>query len=254
MAAPCVQFRFHGELNRFIAPARRGRWSSYRSVGTASLKHAIEALGVPHTEVGVVHVDGTPCQLDARLSDGARLDVHPVAAHAGDDDSARLPRFIADAHLGALAEWLRLAGFDTLYDNFYQDDAIAELAMRESRIVLTRDRELLKRRAIARGAYVHAQRPELQLREVMARFALAQRAQPFRLCLRCNVPLRSLSVEEAGPRVPPRVRERCTRFTTCPACNRVFWEGSHWRRMRALMDDVTGRPGAVVNRADERVA
>ncbi|MGF3948663.1 Mut7-C RNAse domain-containing protein, partial [Staphylococcus aureus] len=131
---------------------------------------------------------------------------------------------------------LRLAGFDTCYDNHYRDDELAALAERENRIVLTRDRELLKRRAVVRGCYPHAQRPADQLHELFERLDLAPHMRPFRLCLRCNAPLHPLDAAAAAPRVPAGVRLRHRRFAACDVCRRVFWEGSHWRRMRAVVD------------------
>ena len=148
-------------------------------------------------------------------------------------------RFVADAHLGGLAQLLRLAGFDTLYDNNFPDDEIEALAASEHRIVLTRDRELLKRRGITHGCYVRTLKPHAQLHEIFERLDLAASARPFRLCLSCNAPLHAIARGEARDRVPEGVFERQARFVTCDVCRRVFWEGSHWRRMRALMDGIT---------------
>jgi uncharacterized protein with PIN domain len=150
----------------------------------------------------------------------------------------RSVRFVADAHLGGLAHLLRMTGFDTLYDNHFRDEAIEAAAAREGRIVLTRDRELLKRRAVTHGCYVRALRSADQLREVFARLDLARSARPFTLCLACNLPLHAIDKALVLDRLPPSVRERYERFTTCDQCRRVFWEGSHWQRMRALVDEL----------------
>ena len=135
----------------------------------------------------------------------------------------------------ATARLLRMAGFDTAYDNNYADAAIEALAQEEDWIILSRDRELLKRRGIRRGAFIRAQVPQEQMREIVARFQLAGVAKPFSRCLECNVPLRMLSVEEAAASVPPRVRERQRLFSTCDVCRRVYWPGSHWMRMNAVL-------------------
>lgn len=155
----------------------------------------------------------------------------------------RTIRFIADAHLGGLANLLRLAGFDTLYDNHFADDEIEALASAEARIVLSRDRELLKRRTITHGCYVRALKPEAQLRELYGRLDLGRSTRAFRLCLTCNAPLRHIAKEEVRDRVPDGVFERQARFVTCDVCRRVFWEGSHWKRMRALVDSVLADEG-----------
>ena len=99
-----------------------------------------------------------------------------------------------------------------------------------------RDRELLKRRAVVRGCYLHALQPADQLRELFERLDLAPHMRPFRLCLRCNAPLHPLDATAAAPRVPAGIMRRHRRFAACDVCRRVFWEGSHWRRMCAVVD------------------
>ncbi|MDS0850450.1 Mut7-C RNAse domain-containing protein [Burkholderia cenocepacia] len=233
-------FRFHGELNAFLARQQRDRAFAHACARDATVKHAIETLGVPHTEIGRLYVNDAPAALDRPLDDGDRVEVFPERARPAADGATGLSaaswRFVADAHLGGLAQLLRLAGFDTCYDNHYRDDELAALAEREQRIVLTRDRELLKRRAVVRGCYLHAQRPADQLHELFERLDLAPHMRPFRLCLRCNAPLHPLDAAAAAPRVPAGVRLRHRRFAACDVCRRVFWEGSHWRRMRAVVD------------------
>jgi uncharacterized protein len=238
-------FRFYEELNDFLARPLRRQSFSCRCARAATAKHMIEALGVPHTEVELILVNGESVGFEHPLADGDRVAVYPkfeafdirplLRVRAA---PLREPCFVADAHLGGLAQLLRLAGFDTLYDNNYPDDEVEALAAAEHRIVLTRDRELLKRRTITHGCYVRALKPQLQLREIFERLDLAASARPFRLCLSCNSPLHALARDEARERVPTGVFERQTRFVTCDVCRRVFWEGSHWQRMRALMDDL----------------
>ena len=203
----------------------------------------IEALGVPHTEVELVLVNGESSTFDRLLRDGDRVSVYPrfetfdiTPLLRVRDHPLREPRFIADAHLGGLAHLLRLTGFDTLYDNHYADEEIEAIAAREARIVLTRDRELLKRRTITHGCFVHALKPALQIAEIFERLDLARSARPFTLCLECNTPLRAVDKAAIEDRLPEGVRERHERFSTCDGCHRIFWEGSHWQRMRRLVD------------------
>jgi len=245
-------FRFYEELNDFLARPLRRREFSCACAHNATTKHMIEALGVPHTEVELILVDGESVGFDHLLEDGERVAVYPKFEALDVRSLLRVraaplrePRFVADAHLGGLAHLLRLAGFDTLYDNHYADDAIEALAAAEHRIVLTRDRELLKRRDITHGCYVRTLDPHAQLREIFERLDLAASARPFRLCLSCNAPLHPIEREAVRTRVPDGVFERQSRFATCDVCRRVFWEGSHWQRMRALMDDVTHPAPAV---------
>jgi hypothetical protein len=236
-------FRFYEELNDFLPPERRGREITTPCARAATTKHMIEALGVPHTEVELVLVNGTSVGFDRRLADGDRVAVYPkfeafdiapllrVRARP-----LRVTRFVADAHLGGLAHLLRMTGFDTLYENGFEDGQIARIAVEDGRIVLTRDRELLKRRGISHGMYVRAPRSADQLREVFERLDLARGARPFTLCLACNAPLAPIDKAQAEPALPPTVRASYERFSTCTVCRRIFWEGSHWRRMRAMID------------------
>lgn len=238
-------FRFYEELNDFLPPARRRTAFESSCARAATTKHMIEALGVPHTEVELVLVNGESVGFDRVLQHGDRVAVYPkfealditpllrVREHP-----LRVTRFVADAHLGGLAHMLRMTGFDTLYQNDFADAEIARIAAEEGRIVLTRDRELLKRREVTHGCYVRALKTEAQLREIFERLDLARSARPFTLCLDCNAPLRPISAALARPRVPPRVRAQYLRFTTCDVCHRVFWEGSHFRRMRQVLASV----------------
>ena len=242
-------FRFYEELNDFLARPLRRRAFSCACAHGATAKHMIEVLGVPHTEVELSLVNGESVGFNHPLSDGDHISVYPKFESLDiqpllrvREHPLRVVRFIADAHLGGLAPLLRLAGFDTLYDNHYPDADIEALAAAQQRIVLTRDRELLKRRAITHGCYVRTLRPREQLREVFERLDLAGSAQPFRLCLMCNAPLRRIAKDEVGDRAPDGVLERHNQFVTCDVCRRVFWEGTHWQRMRALMDSVAGAP------------
>lgn len=240
-------FRFYEELNDFLPPERRRRDFTAVCAREATTKHMIEALGVPHTEVELILVNGESVGFDQRLRDGDRVAVYPMFEALDIRPLLRLrehplrrTRFIADAHLGGLARLLRLAGFDTLYDNGIHDRDLVAIAHAEKRIALSRDIELLKRRDVSHGCYLHALKPEAQFREIVARLDLAGSARPFTLCLACNAPLRPIAKAEVLDRLPERVRAQQEHFATCDVCRRVFWEGSHWRRMRALLDAVLG--------------
>lgn len=242
-------FRFYEELNDFLAPERRRRAFTCPCARRATTKHMIEALGVPHTEVELVLLNGESVDFGAVLREGDRVAVYPKFEALDITpllrvrvQALRRTRFVADAHLGGLARLLRMTGFDTLYDNHFQDDEIERIAGAQERIVLTRDRELLKRRGITHGCYVHALHSAQQLREIFDRLDLARSARPFTLCLNCNAPLRGIDKAQVAAALPPSVRERYQRFSTCDVCRGVFWEGSHWERMRALVDGLCESP------------
>jgi uncharacterized protein len=242
-------FRFYEELNDFLPPARRGHEFECLCAQAATTKHMIEALGVPHTEVELVLVNGESVGFERPLQHGDRVAVYPKF-EAFDirpllrvrERPLRQMRFVADAHLGGLARRLRMAGFDTLYDNHFDDDEIEAIAARDSRIVLTRDRELLKRRSITHGCYVHALKAPQQLREIFERLDLAASVRPFTLCLHCNAPLHAVDKAQVADRLPPSVRALQTSFSTCDVCGRIYWKGSHWRRMRTLLEQTMAPP------------
>lgn len=237
-----ARLRFYEELNDFPAPARRKREFDYAFARAATVGNAIEAVGVPHTEVELILVDGRSVDFSYRLRDGDRVSVYPLF-EAFDvaplvrvrDRPLRNTRFVADAHLGGLARLLRMAGFDTLHDSAYADEAIRRIAAAEARVILTRDRALLKCRDVTHGCYVRALNPPAQLAEVVDRLQLAARMAPFTLCLHCNLPLTDVGKDEVRHRLPETVAQAYARFKTCAGCRRIYWEGSHWRRMRELL-------------------
>ena len=243
-------FCFHEELNDFLLPQQRSKEFPVPCVRNATTKHMIEALGVPHTEVELILVNGRSVGFDRLLRDGDRVAVYPRFDSLAIKPLLRLREwplpvihFVADSHLGGLARLLRMAGFDTLYRNDYRDNEIADIAGRERRIVLTRDRDLLKQRGITHGCYVHALKPARQFGEIVARLDLARSFNPFTLCLECNAPVRKMAKEFICRELPPSVQVKHEHFTVCDHCGRIFWEGSHWQRMRQLLETTMAQGG-----------
>jgi uncharacterized protein with PIN domain len=237
-----AQFRFYEELNAFLPRERRKRSFEYRCARAATVKNAIEALGVPHTEVDLILVNGESVDFSYLMHEGDRVSVYPKFESFDitpllrvREKPLRVPRFVADAHLGGLARLLRMLGFDTLYRNDFRDETVRVLSHREGRIVLTRDRDLLKCRNVTHGCFIHALKAQEQLREVVDRLQLASSARPFTLCLHCNVALAPIPKQAVAERLPPRVAQTYETFSWCEGCDRVYWEGSHWERMRELL-------------------
>ena len=189
----------------------------------------IEDLGIPHTEIGAVQINGKPCPTTARTVDGDELTVHPVVEIA--DRGEAPPRFLLDVHLGRLARLLRLLGFDAAWSRDAADADLAAAANREHRVLLSRDRGLLKRREVRRGCLVRSQDPRRQLDEVTERYGLRGRLSPFSRCLVCNAPLRL----DAGAPI-----DRGAGGGSCPSCGRRYWRGSHWRSMNAIVEEISG--------------
>jgi len=236
-------FRFYEELNDFIAPSRRRCEFEFRCARAATVKNAIEAIGVPHTEVELIIANGESVGFSYRVREGDRISVYPVFESFDIQpllrvrtQPLRVPRFIADAHLGGLARLLRMLGLDTLYDNGFADVEIRDRASAERRTILTRDRDLLKCRDVTHGCYVHALKPSEQLREVVERLQLAGQARPFTLCLHCNLPLLPIEKAQVLDRLPPSVAVSQNVFRHCSGCARVYWPGDHYRRMNELLN------------------
>jgi uncharacterized protein with PIN domain len=231
-------FTFDRELDLFLPRAQRGRTIVHDYARAATMKQAIEALGVPHTEIGRIAVNGTPATLDRTVRENDEVGVF---AHAPGAAPFETPlAFVADAHLGGLGRMLRMLGFDTVYDNALHDPEIAAVAALERRVVLTRDRELLKRREVLRGAYVRALKPEKQLEEMARRYPLVEHMKPFALCLHCNLPLDPAAPHAVAATVPERIQQQYRTFMHCPGCDRIYWEGSHWERMRSVLAQALG--------------
>ncbi len=230
-------FRFYAELNDFLPSEVRGRTIPYAFQGEPSVKEAIEALGVPHVEVELVVVNGESVDFNYRLQDGDRVAVYPMfesldvsAVLKVRPEPLRRIAFAVDAHLGKLARILRLLGFDTVHRPDITDAELVALAQ-EGRILLTRDRELLKHGAVTHGYWVRSTKALEQAQEVVRRFDLAGRFAPFTRCLRCNGLLRRLPPEEGKRRAPPKVRIWCTEYFECSSCGRLFWPGTHYPKL-----------------------
>lgn len=233
-------FRFYAELHDLLPPDRRARSFEHAFDGTPTVKDRIESLGVPHTEVDLVLVDGRSVGFDHRLRGGERVAVYPVFEALDIQPAVRLrptalrdPRFILDVHLGRLAADLRGLGFDTRYGNDWSDECIVETALAEHRIILTRDVGLLKDGRVTHGRFVHATEPLAQLREVVSRFQLERLVRPFTRCTKCNGPIAEIGAAalEDGE-VPAGVLRDFERFGRCSDCGQVYWPGSHYDRMR----------------------
>ena len=238
-------FRFYGPLNDFLPSERRGRRFTHVLRGPASVKDAIEALGIPHPEVDVILVNGAAEDFAYRVRDGDEVSAYPAfraidiaGLRRAGSDSPRPVRFAVDAHLGKLASFLRLAGFDSV---IVKDDVdLANAAARDARVALTRDVGLLKRNVVRHGYWVRHTDPEAQLAEVLERFDLAGHMEPFSRCGRCNVPVVPVDVEAVADRLPPRTKACIREFHRCPQCERIYWQGSHYDRLRRLLERARG--------------
>jgi uncharacterized protein with PIN domain len=249
-----VSFRFYAQLNDFLPEERRGLRFVRVLRGRSSVKDAIEGLGVPHPEIDLILVNGAPVGFEYLLQDDDAVTVYPmfVALDLGDlrRVGAAPPeplRFVVDVHLQKLASLLRLAGFDTL---LCDDDAdLADTAARDERVALTRDRELLKRHIIRHGCWIRSPDPPAQFTGLLDRFDLRPQVRPFTRCLLCNAVLQPVSKDAVASRLPRRTRDLFNEFSLCGGCGRVYWRGSHYERLSALLQRLLERslmpPGTV---------
>jgi uncharacterized protein with PIN domain len=228
-------FRFHNDLGFFLAHHTRGRDFPYSFEADQSLKHLIEALGVPHTELGKLEINGSPAVPNALLQEGNRVDVF-AAGSQGEEDL----RFILDNHLGRLAAYLRVMGFDSLYRNDYGDPELVETASEQERILITRDRRLLMHNRVTQGYCPRSLEPETQLQEVIKRYGITREKRSTPRCLKCNMRLEPVNKESVIERLEPLTRKYFKEFSTCPSCKRVYWKGSHWERMERMIEKAIG--------------
>lgn len=235
----------YAELNEFLAPELKGTVMRRPFRPHQTVKDVIEAAGVPHTEVDLVLVNGEPVAFSHRPAVGDRITVYPVFETLDIGPVNRLRpqplrdvRFVVDVHLGRLARLLRLLGFDTRWSNDLDDETLAAVGASEHRVVLTRDRGLLKRRQVTHGLFVHSERPVEQAVEVVQRLDLADRLAPFTRCLRCGGELVPVSKSDVRDRLEPLTRRHFHEFRRCRACGQVYWRGSHHARLRQLVEQV----------------
>jgi hypothetical protein len=243
-----VTLRFYEELNFFLRDEQQKCELPAEIAPGQTVKDLIESFGVPHVEVDLILVDGEPVDFAYQPQSGQRISVYPVFERFDISPLARLrpeplrePRFIADVHLGTLARRLRILGFYTEYPPHGEDEYLAARAAGQGLILLSRDRQLLMRKIVSRGMYVRATQPREQVREIVYRLDLYDRLAPFSRCVACNGLLRDLPVgsaewEEHKGSIPPGVRKWCSTYRICTACGKLFWRGSHVKRLEELLE------------------
>jgi hypothetical protein len=240
----CASFTFDGALNFFLPRAQQYQRIEHVFEWRASIKDMIESLGVPHPEIDLIVVNGAAVDFSYIVESGDEIHAYPpqhsatVAALPLRPPYPGRPAFILDQHLGRLAAYLRMLGFDTLYRNDYHDEELARVSHEEQRILLTRDIGLLKRSLVVYGCYVRETNRQRQLAEIMQRYHLKDVMQPFRHCMKCNGLLAGVAKETVVDLLPGSTARCYDEFHRCPSCDQVYWKGPHYRRMQALIDQV----------------
>ncbi len=238
-----AEFRFYEELNDFLPPERRRVSFEHPFFGNPAVKDTVEALGVPHSEVDLILVNGESVSFSHHLKDGDRVAVYPVFESFDLFGLTRLrerplrkPSFVVDVHLGKLARYLRLFGFDSVYRNDLEDEEIIRIAEEQKRIILTRDLGILKNGRVTHGYWLRSLGPQDQLDELFERLELAHCARPFTRCVHCNGVLEPREKGAILDLLPPATRECYDEFAQCASCAQIYWKGSHYGALRALID------------------
>jgi hypothetical protein len=243
-------FRFYEELNDFLPKEKQKVRFAHNFLGRVSIKDMIESIGVPHTEIDMILVNGEPVDFKYLVKDRDEISVYPVFESFDISDvqkvrekPLRLPKFILDVHLGKLAKLLRLLGFDTYYRNDLEDEEIIQIAQAEKRTILTKDLGILKQNAVTHGYYVRATKPEVQLEEVTERFHLNKEMSVGTRCIDCNTILETVKKSEIIDRIPPKVKKYYEEFYICRTCDKIYWKGSHYESMQKIVDRIRNKYG-----------
>jgi len=240
-----IHIRFYEELNDLLPKEKRKIRFEHNFRGHPSVKDVIESQGVPHGEVDMILANGKSVGFNYILNDDDDISVYPVfesidiknVQHLR-EKPLRNPKFILDVHLGTLARYLRMLGFDTLYQNNYNDEEIINISLTESRAILTKDKGILKQNQVNRGYFIRNINPEKQLEEVIVRFDLNNSINEFTRCLECNTLLEQIEKEKRIHRIPSKVEKYQTEFYICKKCNKIYWPGSHYQKMKKLINKI----------------
>ncbi len=236
-------FRFYEELNEHLALPRRKTTFSYKFKGKPSVKNVIESIGVPHSEVDLILVNGNSVDFSYKMKGNEHVSVYPVFETLDITPVLRLrakplreTKFIVDVNLGKLAPKLRLLGFDTLFRNDFDDDEIIEAAAKEKRIILTRDKGILCQNKVTHGYWLRNDDPSKQLKEVVLRLQLKNKFNSFSRCAVCNGRLKEADKSNIASRVFEDTLQYYQEFWECTNCGKIYWKGSHYQRIKNLID------------------
>jgi len=239
-------FRFYEELNDFLPVEKRKKQFNYSYTFNQTVKDAIEAMGVPHTEVDLILVNGNSVGFEFRLQNNDHISVYPVFESFDISPITKLrpeplrqTKFILDVHLGKLCKFLRMLGFDCYYRNDLEDDEIIRISIEENRIILTRDIGILKHGLVTHGYWLRSQDSKEQLIEVISKFNLQSQIRPFYRCTLCNGLVKNIDKQKIAPLIEENTIKYFEDFYQCSTCKQVYWEGSHYKNMKKLIEEIS---------------
>jgi uncharacterized protein with PIN domain/sulfur carrier protein ThiS len=240
-----VALRFYEELNDFLPIKYRKKRFEYNIATNSSVKDAIESLGIPHTEIDLILVNSNSVDFAYNLKEGDHISVYPKFESFDISELTKIRskplreiKFILDVHLGKLAKYLRLLGFDTLYHNNFDDLEIIEIAKTEKRIILTRDLGILKNNKVTHGYWIRSQDSREQLKEAIQRFDLKKKLNIFSRCTLCNGLILKIDKSIISDQVNKKTLEEFNVFYQCKNCKKIYWEGSHYDSMTKFINSI----------------
>lgn len=222
-------------LQTLLYSHRRSDRVTIAEDGVSTIGHVVGSLGIPLTEIGAIQVDGSDVDPGWRPTPGALVSLTPRPRPQ--ETPTHPPRFVLDVHLGTLTRRLRLLGIDAAWENDTDDEELIEIAHREQRLILTRDRGLLLRRAARDGAYVRGNDPDDQLADVLDRFEPP--LMPWTRCPACNGLLEPVAKADVIDKLQPGTRRNYDTFARCDSCGRIYWDGAHHARLQRIVDRYT---------------
>jgi uncharacterized protein with PIN domain len=240
-----VYLRFYEELNDFLSEEKRKKRFAHHYIDRTSIKDLIESLGVPHTEVDLILANGKSINFRYLINVGDDISVYPVFESLDISNVQHLrpkplrkPKFVADVHLGKLARYLRMFGFDVHYKNDLSDEDIVKISLKERRAILTKDRGILKRNEVTHGYFVRNTNVDKQVEEIIKRFDLQKEIKEFTRCLECNTELIKIAKEKIAGNLPLKVKASQEEFYKCPGCGKIYWKRTHHQKMLSLVHKI----------------
>ncbi len=245
MLQHAISLIVHGSLKDFLARELRGKRCVFHIKGNPSIKDTLEAVGAPHPEIAGILVNKRSVDFSYQIQGGEDIEIFPAEAFPSglaplQPPLPTPPIFIVDVNLGKLVGKLRLMGFDSLYKNDLDDHRIVRIASEQQRVILTRDRGLLKHGAVVWGYWVRTTDPSEQLLEVARRYDLQEHLAPMTRCSACNGLTAEVAKEEIADRLQPRTRKYYDRFRLCRDCGKIYWAGSHYRKILEWVEALAG--------------
>ena len=239
---PKATFRFYEELNDFLPKHRRKTDFEAKFKGKRSIKDMIEALGVPHTEIDLILVNGKSVDFNYILQDEDCVSVYPVFESLNITNVTRLRKiplrrnkFIADINLGDIVKYMRVLGLDLYYDPLLSIRELIEISIKENRIILTKSRKLLRFKDVSHGIFIRPGTTIEQIKRILDYLDIKDNINPFSRCLRCNSILTIVPKDKILDRIPPKTKAFCDEYVQCPTCDKIYWKGTHFIHMKKVV-------------------